>query len=185
MVSICLVLDCSYSMKDMPSECIEHVKSLLYKLKEVDTQCTLKLIEFGSEISYQEIVFDEPNDFMTNRYLWRYDMGMTALYDTISFACNKCSDGGLMIIVTDGEDTCSSTERKEAMADLETFRKGGKVHLVGVGSRDELMEIFNGQVDEIYAIDPNTVDIHNSLSDTISSQEFLDSAIESIKSLRF
>lgn len=183
MVSICLLLDCSYSMKAMPRECIEHIKSLLYKLKEVESQCIIKIIEFGSFLAYQEFAIDEAKEKLS-RDTWRCDMGQTALYDAIVLAYEKCPEGGLMIIITDGDDTFSSRKRREAMILLEFFRKKGKVHLVGVGSKEHLMKIFNDQVDEVYSVDPrNAEDIYNSLNTTISSQEFQDSAIASMRSL--
>lgn len=171
-LNICYVLDCSGSMVDMPSEGMNILRKNVKDLIEVEPtkKKLIRIFEFGDVINSFSFDLKDIDAKFSNKY-WKYSMGRTSLYDAITVSILHCKDeGGLITIITDGRENESWIKKDVAIELIRCFRTkhSGKIMLIGPGDEAFLKECLDGQVDSVFALNPETV--HKDIVDCISSE---------------
>jgi uncharacterized protein YegL len=197
--TLCYVLDCSGSMVNMPKEAFSYIKKLFKEVKDNfdslrkenkelrHTVVKVNVVTFGSYINVSSVEGDKIEKLARNKSDdWNCSMGQTSLYDSIVLACilSKSEKGGVVIIITDGEENNSLLDENYKTSVVHVMKKfrenNGKIILVGVGTEDYLSKKFEQQIDKIYPLDPSYV--HRDIATHIASQSFVDGISQCVRS---
>lgn len=139
---IVFIIDTSYSIAHFVSNYVDSINNIIRAQLSFNKETRFSIVSFNEKENY--ICINEQLG-LTNRKLTNIDLkpnGCTALYDNVSgilnnmtkFYENTNQKSPLIIIITDGDDTCSKLLKKEHLA-LQISRakwRGWKFIFLGV-----------------------------------------------------
>ena len=146
-----IILDESGSMSQMGSEPLDAVNEFINKQKDLfaeDSKCTVSLVTFNSTptLHLDQLPL---KDF--NKFTMYNPKNMTALYDTIGTTINDLWDlsspelisrESVLIIVTDGHDTCSKYYTQSQIKTLiERVENVGKCKVVYLAANQNAFDV--------------------------------------------
>lgn len=182
-LNICYVLDCSQSMMNMPKE---GLTVFLDSIKKIENDCNIQIVEFGTTVKYS-LSSINALDFKWKNKKWNCSMGRTALYDAIVVAILCAKPTGLITIITDGKENESWCGKLTAVTLARKYRqhqhKHGIIRIIGPGTKEELENILDGEVDSVFPLDEENV--HKSLTNCLSSTEYHNNTQESLNTFNY
>lgn len=146
MTDIILLLDSSGSMQDMGDEPVQALNGFINDQKELKTDTLFSLYTFNTDVKvvYKNIpltLVPEYKDFQPERMTSLFDCIKQAVEDKMATNRHK---NVVMVIITDGQDTCSKTKKEETIQLIKTQEKEHNWQFIYLGANQDSFKMAAG-----------------------------------------